>query len=135
MQVFMPYSDFCQSLMVLDRQRLGKQRVESWQIIDTVTHSKKAWSNHPAVLMWKDYIPALKVYYNMNLMVWEIKGYNNIKLKPFTDVLDFVYPDWLGDDRIHQGYRSQLLAKNYDHYCQFGWTEKAGEYQYYWKVA
>ena len=37
MQTFLPYSDFEQSLSCLDNKRLGKQRVESMQILNILT--------------------------------------------------------------------------------------------------
>ena len=49
---------------------LVKQITEAKQIIDTIekikrsSHSFIAWSSHPAVLMWKDHITLLKIYYN-----------------------------------------------------------------------
>ena len=37
MQTFLPYSDFRDSFSVLDNKRLGKQRVEAYQIISAIT--------------------------------------------------------------------------------------------------
>ncbi len=37
MQTFLPYSDFRKSLESLDNKRLGKQRVEAYQIISAIT--------------------------------------------------------------------------------------------------
>jgi hypothetical protein len=37
MQTFLPYPDFRESLQVLDNKRLGKQRVEAYQIISAIT--------------------------------------------------------------------------------------------------
>jgi len=34
MQTFLPYPDFLQSLQSLDNKRLGKQRVETFQILN-----------------------------------------------------------------------------------------------------
>lgn len=36
MQTFLPYEDFNQSTAVLDRQRLGKQRVEALQLLKAI---------------------------------------------------------------------------------------------------
>lgn len=33
MQTFLPYPDFCGTALVLDRKRLGKQRVEALQVL------------------------------------------------------------------------------------------------------
>lgn len=37
MQTFLPYPDFAESASVLDRQRLGKQRVETLQVMKALT--------------------------------------------------------------------------------------------------
>jgi hypothetical protein len=37
MQTFLPYSDITESMRVLDNKRLGKQRVETYQIISAIT--------------------------------------------------------------------------------------------------
>ena len=54
MQTFLPYKDFSRSAKVLDRQRLGKQRVEGLQILQCLLGiGSLRWKNHPAVKMWK----------------------------------------------------------------------------------
>jgi hypothetical protein len=69
MQTFLPYPDIQKSLESLDNKRLGKQRVESYQIISAITGRKrldgkpyKGWVNHPCSVMWRDYVDALKHY-------------------------------------------------------------------------
>jgi hypothetical protein len=49
MQTFLPYSSFEESARILDYRRLGKQRVEAWQILRSLDGITKGWSNHPAV--------------------------------------------------------------------------------------
>jgi hypothetical protein len=46
MQTFLPYPDFRKSAEVLDRQRLGKQRVEGLQLINSLAGitNGKGWS-------------------------------------------------------------------------------------------
>ena len=41
MQTFLPYASFEESAKVLDRQRLGKQRVECLQIFNALAGDKK----------------------------------------------------------------------------------------------
>jgi hypothetical protein len=62
MQTFLPYKDFKKSAKVLDNKRLGKQRVEAFQILNILLGrtKTKGWRNHPAVLMWKGHSNALK---------------------------------------------------------------------------
>ena len=68
MQTFLPYKDFHKSASVLDRQRLGKQRVEALQIlqvnlkVDANPTEKVAWKYHPAVIMWRNHNTALLEY-------------------------------------------------------------------------
>jgi chemotaxis protein histidine kinase CheA len=60
------------SLESLDNKRLGKQRVESyqiWRVINGLTTSK-AWRRHQAVHMWRGYPEALGVYLYINCQIW-----------------------------------------------------------------
>jgi len=66
MQTFLPYSDITESLRVLDDKRLGKQRVETFQIINAITGRPKldgtpykGWLNHPCSVMWRKHVPLL----------------------------------------------------------------------------
>jgi len=43
MQTFLPYQNFTKSAQCLDRQRLGKQRVEAWQILQAITNPSYGW--------------------------------------------------------------------------------------------
>ncbi len=68
MQIFLPYPDMRKSLQALDNKRLGKQRVETYQIISAITRRPKldgtpykGWLNHPCTVMWRDYVPALGI--------------------------------------------------------------------------
>jgi hypothetical protein len=57
MQTFLPYYSFEESAKCLDYRRLGKQRVEVYQIINILEGKNKTngWVNHPAVKMWIGY--------------------------------------------------------------------------------
>ena len=130
MQTFLPYPDFRESLQCLDYRRCGKQRVEAYQIIGTLKNGSR-WQNHPAVLMWKDNIEALMLYYNISLEVWREKGFRNIKLEPFPCSPTPKMPVWLGLNAFHASHRSNLLRKLPEHYGRFGWKE-GPELEYYW---
>jgi len=120
MQTFLPFPSFIKSLKCLDRQRLGKQRVESKQILDVLTGESKGWINHPCVKMWDGYSEALKVYYNYNLIIWERRGYKNNILKPMeVDMSKAVYPYWFKNEKFHISHQSNLLRKDYKHYSRF----------------
>ena len=56
MMTFRPYADHEQSARVLDDKRLGKQRLEAYQIMGAMmaplTGEVGGWTNHPVVQMW-----------------------------------------------------------------------------------
>ena len=110
MQIFLPYNDFRKSLRVLDNKRLGKQRVETYQIISAITRRPKldgtpykGWLNHPCTIMWKDYVPALKLYLNYSIDEWIARGFKNtMNMESFEE--DIVYPHWFGEDESEHGH-------------------------------
>jgi hypothetical protein len=122
---------------VLDYQRLGKQRVEAKQLIDTIldrpTKSgkpRKGWVNHPAVRMWRNYPGGLQLYYNLVVIEWIDRGYKNtMQLEQVQ--YPVVMPVWLGDEKFHASHRSNLLRKDPEHYSQFRWTESP-DLEYIW---
>ena len=79
MQTFLPYDNFNLSLEVLDYRRLGKQRVESFQLLNALLGrtESKGWINHPIAKMWKGYENSLKLYLNKSIEIWKSQGYNN----------------------------------------------------------
>ncbi|WP_109004706.1 MSMEG_6728 family protein [Streptomyces rishiriensis] len=62
MQTFLPCPDFRASALVLDRRRLGKQRVEALQVLRGLVRPGYGWRRHPAVRMWTGYEEALVRY-------------------------------------------------------------------------
>lgn len=120
MQTFMPVPSFIETAQILDYRRLGKQRVEAFQIIRTLENNLVAWANHPAVLMWKDHVTCLKHYYNSMVMEWVGRGYrNSMELFVLPDI--FTTPEWIGDKSFHDSHKSNLLRKDFVYYSQFGW--------------
>lgn len=135
MQTFLPYPNLKKSLKVLDRQRLGKQRVEAFQTLNILLNrtQTKGWRNHPAVKMWKGYENALKLYFNKAVKLWISKGYRNtMKL----EIIDgkIILPKWFGDNKFHASHRSNLLRKDKEHYSQFSW-EESDDLEYFWPTA
>ena len=53
MQTFLPYPSFEESSVVLDSPRLGKQRVETLQILRAVLLPSYGWQRHPVTQMWR----------------------------------------------------------------------------------
>lgn len=136
MQTFLPYADFKESAAVLDRERLGKQRVETLQILYALTLGS-GWVHHPVTKMWRGYEPAL-VQYGFDICdEWISRGYKDTVRQKLESILsslpsqDIVLPHWLGDIELHQSHRSNLLRKDSVFYSQYGWTEP-NDLEYKW---
>lgn len=133
MQTFLPYADFRKSAKVLDAKRLGKQRVEAQQILNAMKRKSGGWVNHPATKMWREFSEALVVYRNECILEWVRRGYRNTMEIIAVEAACIVFPNWLGDERIHASHRSNLLRKDPVYYSQFNWKEK-NDMPYYWPV-
>lgn len=143
MQTFLPYSDFARSAQCLDRQRLGKQRVEVLQILGVLCGQKKGWANHPAVKMWRGYEGALLAYGLAICNEWhDERGYNDTcRVKMIWMVHEWVgkgrirvvMPPWMGDKAFHTAHKSNLYRKDPEHYSQF--AKHGPDLGYIWPVA
>lgn len=125
MQTFLPCASFLESARVLDPKRLGKQRVETLQILRALELPDYGWQNHPAVRMWRGRTEAL-VRYGLDVAeTWVARGHPDStweQIREFAPaVSDFTQaelaradamPRWLGDPRLHASHRSQLIAKD-----------------------
>lgn len=137
MQTFLPYSSCHRTAEVLDWRRLGKQRVEAYQILNILTGKtvKKGWINHPAVKMWRGYENGLKFYLNEMIHEWQRRGYKNTMAT--YDIperaIDDLFPPWYGNEKFHAAHRSNLLRKDPIYYGKFGWKETA-DLPYVWPV-
>lgn len=125
MQTFLPYANFAHTAKILDRQRLGKQRVEVLQILLTLKNNK-GWIHHPAVKMWKGYEYSLAKYGIQICKEWISRGYQDTCYdKIVITASHFKYsnklPWWLGNRKFHTSHKSNLLRKNFEYYSQFGW--------------
>ena len=124
----MPYADDRASAAVLDDRRLGKQRVETLQILRALTWHSYGWRNHPAVRMWRGFVPALVSYGLAVCDEWVARG----RADAVRDVLlQFTggeepdparlhdrgqRPPWLGLEPLHLSHRSALVRKDAEHY-------------------
>lgn len=126
MNTFLPYASFSRSAQVLDRQRLGKQRVEAWQILNAM-EGAAGWRNHPATLMWREAPRALALYGIAVCDEWIRRGYKDTMRERFMIVLPRYAgpsaPWWLGWRDFHAAHRSNLLRKMPEYYGLFNWTE------------
>jgi hypothetical protein len=138
MQTFLPVPDFAASARILDNARLGKQRVEAYQIIRTLDGVTKGWRNHPAVRMWRGYEPALLTYALAICDEWDRRGYPDTVRGKLAEHLreedrPVHLPPWLGDEALHASHRSNLLRKDAEFYGAYGWTEPP-DLPYVWPV-
>lgn len=134
MQTFLPLPDFQESVKVLDYKRLGKQRVETYQVLNILLGrtDSKGWVNHPVTKMWRGFEEALKIYQNHTINEWIRRGYNNNMSLEIIDESKLVMPFWFGDDRVHRSHRSNLLRKNFEYYSQY--FNEPTDLDYYWAV-
>jgi hypothetical protein len=129
MQTFLPVADFAESGRLLDSPRLGKQRVETLQILRALEVPDYGWANHPAVLMWRGHTPALVAYGLAMVRVWRERGFADTTetlIGEFApDVVGVpqaelaaagLLPSWLGDEAVHVSHRSNLIAKDPEFY-------------------
>lgn len=135
MQTFLPYADFVTSAQVLDRQRLGKQRVETLQILRALAGVSKGWTNHPATKMWRGHESLLVQYGVAMCDEWTGRGYKDTckdkiielgRLVSNADSSDLKresaaerFPGWLGDLQFHISHQSNLLRKDKNHYSKY----------------
>lgn len=131
MQTFLAYPDFAASAQVLDTKRLGKQRVEAWQLIRAITGQTKGWRNHPAAVMWRQYVPALNEYGAVMCEEWIRRGYNDTMLERFERHPDADMPYWFGREEFHRSHQSNLLRKNLEYYSEF-FPEVPSDLEYVW---
>lgn len=138
MQTFVPYPCARESARVLDRQRLGKQRVETMQLLKALAEGG-GWSNHPAANMWRGHERAL-IWYGMAVCdEWLSRGYKDTcraKIMAYADTFPEItgWPTWWGQEDVHASHRSNLLRKAPEHYVKYGWTED-DSLPYVWPVS
>lgn len=121
MQTFMPHPNYADSARTLDRQRLGKQRVEGLQIFKAL-NGGGGWQNHPAVKMWRGFEGALAEYVLAVCQEWTGRGYKDTiadRIRAMvaehpewrTDA-----PPWVGDPGFHASHQSNFVRKDAAHY-------------------
>ncbi|MBM2623273.1 MSMEG_6728 family protein [Actinoplanes sp. LDG1-06] len=146
MQTFLPYADFVASAKVLDQKRLGKQRVETVQVLRGLVTPGYGWRHHPAVKMWRGYEEGLVRYGLDTVEVWTATGRADttaatllIDLGTTTDIrtqeeLAAVgeLPPWLGDPDLHRSHQSALLRKDAEFYRPLFGPEVPDDLPYVW---
>jgi hypothetical protein len=124
-QTFLPYPSFADSAAALDRPRLGKQRVETLQLLKANTVPDYGWRHHPAAKMWAGRLPALVAYGLAMTDAWTALGRPDTvrpQLLEFAPEVegraqdDIDMPRWLGDEAFHLSHRSNLVRKDPEFY-------------------
>ncbi|MFF9560563.1 MSMEG_6728 family protein [Streptomyces albus] len=124
MQTFLPFPDFAACAAVLDVRRLGKQRVETIQVLRGLTVPGYGWRHHPAVRMWTGYEEALVRYGLEMCRTWSAGGRADTCAATLAE--DFAgrprayaeleeageLPNWLGDTGFHRSHQSALVTKD-----------------------
>ena len=120
MQTFLPYASFPRSASVLDRQRMGKQRVEAKQIMRALRGESKGWVNHPTVRMWRGQERFLAQYGLAVCQAWRAQGYRDSLLAYFADLADMypaaTPPTWFGNEDFHLSHQAHLIRKLPEYY-------------------
>ncbi|MGY1830639.1 MSMEG_6728 family protein [Geodermatophilus sp. SYSU D01180] len=129
MQTFLPVADFEESARLLDSPRLGKQRVETLQVLRALELPDYGWASHPVVHMWRGRTAALVAYGLAMVRVWRERGFadsTHTLIAEFAPDVEGVtqdelaragmLPSWVGDEALHLSHRSNLLAKEPDFY-------------------
>ena len=129
MQTFLPWPEFHWSAHTLDNKRLGKQRVETLQIMTALLHGT-GFVHHPAVKMWKGYERALLAYQQAICREWSsVRGFDDscwdkTRLMFLDAVKDpmatpLILPAFIGNVDFHISHQSNLLRKDEQHYRKF----------------
>jgi len=140
MQTFLPYADFEKTASVLDYRRLGKQRVETKQILMALNGESRGWVNHPATKMWTGYEYLLAYYGLVMSTEWKHRGYVDNLLPYFAQkMVDLTVegkhfesiPWFIGCEPFHESHRSNLLRKAPEYYSEF-FSDTPSDLPYIW---
>ena len=142
MQTFAPEgTDLELGFSMLDYQRLGKQRVEAWQILRYHLGLSKGWGQHPATKMWEGQVTALAHYGVLCCEAWISRGYRDTLHSRFLLVRECYAknygrstmepPAWLNE--VAYSHKSNLIRKDPTHYGPL-WPGVPDDVEYYWPV-
>lgn len=115
MITFVVSESLAECAQALDYRRLGKQRVEAYQIWRALKGLSKGWRNHPATLAWEGHTCALAMYTNAMITEWVKRGYNN-NMKYLPHCSQPKFPWWWGWEPIIMSHRASLNRKMPSYY-------------------
>ena len=121
----------------LDTKRLGKQRLEAYQILRSIFGISDGWRNHPATIMWENRPAALAHYGVVCCEVWIERGYSDSLLPKFQMFRKIGLehgdcpepPRFLND--IAESHRSNLIRKDPEFYLPY-WPNTKPHMPYFW---
>jgi hypothetical protein len=122
---FVPFTDIHACARSLDRLRLGKQRVEAYQLWRALKGLTKGWVNHPAAKMWAGHTCFLAMYCNAMIEEWVSRGYRNT-MERLPHCKTPRPPWWWGWDPVHMSHRASLNRKMPQWY-----TFDVGDYEHH----
>jgi hypothetical protein len=145
MQTFLPTPFAWESAAILDNARLWKQRVDVKQILLALGFSvgdcvpapikKRPFRDHPVVKIWQGYQCALAEYGAHCCNEWIKRGNPDNLLHPFLKVRSehgpYIRPPWMGDFRLHQSHKSNLIRLDPAYYKKF-WPNVPDNLEYFW---
>lgn len=149
MQTFVPFDNLIESSKSLDSRRLNKQLLEGRQIYKIIYTDQRsgAWTNHPAVKMWRGYDDAL---FNYLVAIKDECVSRGIKTDKNWSAITEMHSDvpspssliemplWWGDERVHQSHRNNLYRKDPEYYAEFmndEFVSCCNKCSYFWPVA
>lgn len=141
MQTFLPYKSFTRSAEALDYRRLGKQRVEVLQLLNTLVGGSKAWVNHPATKMWRGYESELAQYGLVICDNWKSRNYKDTCREKIQKIAEdhgwkINKPreiHWLTDE-FCLSHQSNLIRKLPEHYRPIFGPDVPDNLPYIWPV-
>lgn len=125
MQTFFPYSTPQTIRTILDYRRLGKQRVEGYQILKALRGDSSGWRTHTAVRMWRGFEPALFDYTLVMCEEWSARKYTDTITDKLFEEFGYltdehiVYPAWCERQDVLDSHKAMLYHKDPAHYALF----------------
>jgi predicted DNA-binding transcriptional regulator AlpA len=127
MQTFMTHNNYVETAQSLDDKRLGKQRVEAYQILKALRgdyDNTGAWVNHPATVMWRGNEYELALYGLTISVEWYERGFEDSMQDKFTEFMiehksknTESYPWWVTNDLLLTTHQSNLMRKDSSYYA------------------
>lgn len=129
MQTFLTHDNYLDTAKILDYKRLGKQRVEAYQIFKALRgdyHRSKGWINHPATAMWRGFEYQLALYGLTISQEFLDRGYNGQRMvEIFTQLATQAFaqdkqnpPWWVQSKLLQKTHQSNLLRKDFGYYSK-----------------